>query len=52
LLGTAGDAVRLSVDGSDLEVHYPDIRRAKLVLTEDLLACNAPPAAERNRAEH
>ena len=41
LLGTAGETIRLSVDGAEVEVHYADIRRAKLVLTEDLLAAHA-----------
>lgn len=41
LLGTAGEVVRLDVDGADVEVHYADIQRAKLVLTEELLAAHA-----------
>lgn len=53
LLGTAGDIVRLSVDGADIEVHYPDICRAKLVLTEDLLADRAPlSSADGKRVQH
>ncbi len=43
LLGTMGDVVRLEVDGADLEVHYADIQRAKLVLTDELLAARAQP---------
>lgn len=42
LLGTSGELVRVSVDGADLEVHYADIQRAKLVLTDELLAAHAP----------
>jgi ribosome maturation factor RimP len=41
LLGTAGEVVRLDVDGAVLEVHHADIQRAKLVLTEELLAAHA-----------
>ena len=38
LLGTEGDAVRLRMEDSEVVLPYADIRRAKLVLTEDLLA--------------
>lgn len=41
LLGTSGEVVRLDVDGANLDVHYADIQRAKLVLTEELLAAHA-----------
>jgi ribosome maturation factor RimP len=44
LLGTAGETIRLNADGEELEVHYMDIQRAKLVLTEDLLAAHAQPS--------
>jgi ribosome maturation factor RimP len=42
LLGTAGESIRLDADGAEVEVRYADIQRAKLVLTEDLLAAPAP----------
>ena len=38
LLGTEGDAVRLRMEDSEVVLPYVDIRRAKLVLTEELLA--------------
>jgi len=38
LLGTEGDAVRLRMEDSEVVLPYADIRRAKLVLTEELLA--------------
>ena len=41
LLGTAGEQVRLLVDGADVEVHYADIQRGKLLLTDELLAAHA-----------
>jgi ribosome maturation factor RimP len=44
LLGTAGETIRLNADGEEFEVHYMDIQRAKLVLTEDLLAAHAQPS--------
>jgi len=37
LLGTEGDLVRITVDGETMEVPYPAIARAKLVLTDELL---------------
>jgi ribosome maturation factor RimP len=40
LLGTTGEKIRLNVDDAEVEVHYVDIQRAKLVLTQDLLAAN------------
>ncbi len=36
LLGTTGEMIRLDVDGAEVEVHYHDIQRAKLVPTQDL----------------
>jgi ribosome maturation factor RimP len=42
-LGTAGESIRLDVEGAEVEVHYADIQRAKLVLTENLLAAPAQP---------
>lgn len=43
LLGTRGDIVRMAVAGFDQEVGlpYPDVQRAKLVLTDELLAMNS-----------
>jgi ribosome maturation factor RimP len=38
LLGTEGDAVRLRMEDAEVVLPFADIRRAKLVLTEDLLA--------------
>ncbi len=38
LLGTEGDAVRLRMEEVEVLLPYADIRQAKLVLTEDLLA--------------
>jgi hypothetical protein len=39
-LGTTGEKIRLNVDDAEVEVHYVDIQRAKLVLTQDLLAAH------------
>ena len=43
LLGTRGQAVRHAVDGLEQEIEVPhaDIQRAKLVLTDELLAMHA-----------
>ncbi|MBL8667584.1 MAG: ribosome maturation factor RimP [Rhodospirillales bacterium] len=43
LLGTRGQAVRLAVEGQEQEIEVPhaDIQRAKLVLTDELLAMHA-----------
>ena len=38
LLGVAGNAVRIEVEGAPVEVPFSDIKRAKLVLTDELLA--------------
>jgi ribosome maturation factor RimP len=38
LMGTDGEKVLLSVDGTEVALVYDDIRRAKLLLTEELLA--------------
>lgn len=38
LLGVNGDAVRLAAGGGTVELPFADIARAKLVLTDDLLA--------------
>lgn len=38
LLGTDGETVRLRMDDAEVLLPYADIRRAKLVLTDDLLA--------------
>lgn len=38
LLGVAGNAIRIEVEGDPVEVPFSDIRRAKLVITDELLA--------------
>ncbi len=38
LIGLQDGCVRIMVDGATLDLPYPDIQRAKLVLTDDLLA--------------
>ncbi|MEK9723391.1 MAG: ribosome maturation factor RimP [Rhodospirillaceae bacterium] len=38
LAGVAGDIVTITVDGEDRAIAYPDIRRAKLLITDDMLA--------------
>ena len=38
LIGFQDGRVRIMVDGATLDLPYPDIQRAKLVLTDDLLA--------------
>ncbi len=38
LLGLAGDAVRMRIDDAEVDLPYADIAKAKLVLTDDLLA--------------
>jgi len=38
LLGTEGQMVRIEVDGDTMDLAYPDIHRAKLILTDELLA--------------
>lgn len=38
LIGLLEGNVRIMVDGATLDLPYPDIQRAKLVLTDDLLA--------------
>ena len=38
ILGVARDAIRIEVEGDPFEVPFSDIRRAKLVLTDELLA--------------
>jgi ribosome maturation factor RimP len=43
LLGATGETIRLNVDGAEVELHYVDIQRAKLVLTQDLLAAHGQP---------
>lgn len=44
LVGLDGDLVRVDLGGSEVGLPFPDILRAKLVLTDDLLA--AAPRAE------
>ena len=44
LIGLRDGNVRIMVDGATLDLPYPDIQRAKLVLTDDLLAaCGEKP---------
>jgi ribosome maturation factor RimP len=38
LLGVAGDSVRMTVEGAEVALPYRDIQRAKLVLTDELIA--------------
>lgn len=38
LLGVCGSTVRISCDGEDYDVAFEDIHRAKLLLTDELLA--------------
>lgn len=38
LLGVDGDTVRMMVDGEEVDFHHPDIHKAKLILTDDLIA--------------
>lgn len=44
LLGTSGDAIQLLVEGKDVTVHFADVQRAKLMLTDELLAAHADQA--------
>ena len=38
LLGVEGDNVKILVDGVEVDLPHPDIRRAKLLMTDDLIA--------------
>ncbi len=38
LLGLADDKIRIMIDGEPAELPFPDIKKAKLVMTDDLLA--------------
>jgi len=38
LLGVAGDSVRMAVEGAEVALPYSDIERAKLVVTDELIA--------------
>jgi ribosome maturation factor RimP len=38
LKGVDGDSVRIEVDAGEVKLPHPDIQRAKLVLTDDLIA--------------
>jgi ribosome maturation factor RimP len=40
LLGVEGDRVRMEVDGGEVTLPHPEIQRAKLVLTDDLIAAS------------
>ena len=44
LLGVEGETVRIMIDGQEMKLPHPDIQRAKLVLTDDLIA-----ASEENK---
>ncbi len=44
LLGVEGESVRIMIDGQEMKLPHPDIQRAKLVLTDDLVA-----ASEENK---
>ncbi|MBI1985094.1 MAG: ribosome maturation factor RimP, partial [Rhodospirillales bacterium] len=44
LLGVEGNRVRIEVEGGEVTLPHPDIQRAKLVLTDDLIA-----ASEENK---
>ncbi|MGH6660410.1 MAG: ribosome maturation factor RimP, partial [Rhodospirillales bacterium] len=44
LLGVEGDRVRIEVEGGEVTLPHPDIQRAKLMLTDDLIA-----ASEENK---
>jgi ribosome maturation factor RimP len=48
LLGVDGDIVRLSGDDADLAVPFGAIAKAKLVLTDELIAGTAKPAGRRD----
>ena len=37
LLGVDGDTVRMMVDGEEVDFSHPDIHKAKLILTDDLI---------------
>ena len=37
LLGVDGDTVRMMVDGKEVDFSHPDIHKAKLILTDDLI---------------
>lgn len=43
LLGVDGDVVKMMVDGEEVSLPHPDIHKAKLLMTDDLIA-----AAEEN----
>ena len=47
LLGRAGESVRLATEQGEVELPLGDVVRAKLVLTDDLLA-----AAQQNKITH
>ena len=40
LLGIEGEVIRLRVDGKDMELPYADVKRAKLILTDELIAAS------------
>jgi ribosome maturation factor RimP len=40
LLGVENDTVRIEIEEGEVKLPYPDIQRAKLVLTDDLIAAS------------
>ncbi|MBC8339832.1 MAG: ribosome maturation factor RimP [Rhodospirillales bacterium] len=38
LLGVEGDTVKILVDGNEVELPHPDIHKAKLLMTDELIA--------------
>ena len=48
LLGTDERNVRLTVDDKEVTLAFDDIRRAKLILTKDLLAAHEQNAAQQS----
>ena len=50
ILGADAEAVRLRVEDADFILPMGDIRRAKLMLTDELIAATATPAASATLA--
>lgn len=51
VLGTAGEQVRLRMDGAEVRLPHADIQRAKLLLTDELLAASEGQRREEERAK-
>jgi ribosome maturation factor RimP len=51
LVGADDDAVRIDIGGQVKEIAFADVRRAKLVLTKDLLAAHTRPAPVAETAD-